>query len=248
MKNKIAKSLAPFLALALITLFTACDTITPPPSTPIPVTPIPSTDPVLPEADQYNVTFTLSGIGKKTVEVSRAFRHAIGNPDSCTESNVTQKYTESLDGIVITKVEGPAVYSQNNDGAAWIENFVVGSPSVVAVYHYNDKGRGFFGDCKGNGWIDASFTLFGSKLEEFTLKAVQESKTLQAGVVGSVMVSYPLEQIVGLNSLNWVYTIEVTAVKGGVTTGSITLTNDEPSSSQFSSSMSSKGQLVLSVK
>lgn len=245
MKNKITTSLATCLVLALITLFTACDVIKPPV---IPDDKPKPKDPILLDADQYNVTFTLSGVGKKSVEVSRTFRHAIGNPDSCTERNVTRKYTESLNGIAITKVEGPAVHSQNNDGKAVIENFVVSNTSVVAVYSYNDKGEYWWGECKGNGWIDASFTLFGSRLEEFTLKAVQESKTLQAGVQGNVTVSYPLEQIVGLNSLNWVYTVEVTAIKGGITTGSVTLTNAEPSSGQFSSSISSKGQLVLSVR
>ncbi len=244
MKNKITTSLTTFLVLAFITLFTACDVIKPPATNPPPP---PKDKPKL-DADQFNVTFTISGIGKKTVEVTRTFRHAIGNSGSCTESNVTQKYTESLDGIAITKIEGPAVHSRGNNGAAWIENFVVGSASAVAVYHYDDQGRGFFGDCKGNGWIDASFTLFGSKQEAFTLKAVQESKTVQGGVAGSVTVSYPLEQIAQLNSLDWAYTIEITAIKGGIATGSVTLSNAQPSSSQFSSSMSSKGQLVLSLE
>jgi hypothetical protein len=256
MKNKIIKSLATIFMLGVVTLFTACDSIVPPPITPPPpvnppITPPPPVNPpttLLPDADQYNVTFILSGIGKKSVEVSRSFRHAIGNPGSCTESNVTQKYTETLDGLPITRVESHPPHSRGNNGAAWIENFIVGSTSVVAVYHYDDKGRGFFGDCKGNGWIDQSFTLFSTKQEEFTLKSIQESKTIQAGVAGSVTVSYPLDQLVGLNSLNWIYTIEITAIKGGVATGSLTLTNAQPSSGQFSSFISNQGQLVLSLE
>jgi hypothetical protein len=232
--NKITKLLASLLILVVATLFTACDDLIGPPIVP----PIEQPKkPILPDADQYNVSFTLSGIGSKTVEVSRTFRHAIGNPDSCTESNVTQKFTETLDSIAITRVEGPAVHSQNNNGAA----------SIVAVYSYSDKGKSWWGNCEGNGWIDASFTLFGTQQEKSTLEAIQKAVTLQAGVAGSVTLSYALDQLVGLNSVNWVYSIEITAIKGGITTGSVTLSDAEPSSSQFNSFISSEGQLVLSI-
>jgi V8-like Glu-specific endopeptidase len=199
-------------------------------------------------AEQYRIVITIRVHGVKDVEVSSTFRHAIGNDNSCTEEEVRREFVETIDGFTtITSYEGPQYHTQNNNGQAWVEMHKPNMQSVTAVYFYSDRGRDFVGNCRGNGWVDASFTIYGLKAEEF-VDILENSEVVGAGIPASISLNYPIEKLAGVRDLSWTYEIRIDSIKGGLTTSSLTLNNNSPASGKFSSQISETGQLTLNIK
>ncbi|UWR91707.1 serine protease [Phaeobacter inhibens] len=131
---------------------TTADTVATPPSY---ETPTPSPTPI------YEVEVVIEARAPERRFVSRTFPYDFGSTDSCDEGWTTAEQRACLPtDAEITRLEGPRILSAANDGRTW--NSADPDPACVVLhYGYSDRGLDLEGNCRGEGWIAAEWTLQG---------------------------------------------------------------------------------------
>lgn len=94
--------------------------------------------------------------------LSQTFTHRIGDNSSCSEKNATRAFDLCL-RRQYSVVDWSGTYQSVRNGTASVERHPSQSSCVVLTLQYSDSGRGIFGDCKGNGWVDYAVTLNGQR-------------------------------------------------------------------------------------
>ena len=209
-------------------------------------------DPTLNPVDAaYTLRFSVTGRGKKEKEIrqdSGLMHHA--NDGSCTERNKRRSVPICLgSGAIATGFSGPHYHSVNNGGAS-IE---LGQPKpdcATMKMVYSDSGRGPLGDCKGNGWVRASFTVIGKRAEPWVAPeyTTTEDVAVQAGQGSQVIVAYPQTSLTGVFDMAWDYTIDIEGLSAGQTLQTTTIGTQSPENGRFKSSIGPNGQVVVEIK
>lgn len=95
--------------------------------------------------------------------VTKTFVRQIGNPGSCSEVSVTKDFDVCLaEGFKV--VDWKLTDRGTRSGGASTDEHPVRKNCAVLTLTYSDSGLGFFGDCKGNGWVNYSVELIGTKI------------------------------------------------------------------------------------
>lgn len=128
------------------------------------------TDPAMPALDDtqtasptpiYDLEVIIEARAPERQLVSRTFSFDFGSSDSCDEGWTTAEHRACLPtNAEITRLEGPRILSAANDGRTW--NSADPDPACVVLhYGYSDRGLDLEGNCRGEGWVAAEWTLEG---------------------------------------------------------------------------------------
>ena len=159
---------------------------------------------------KYRIDTVIEGTGSVPRSVSQSQRHAIGNSGSCTEHNVNGSWPICLPiGARITD-HNIQIHSIAR-GRAWAE---LGNPTANCAMlrlNYSDGGRRTFGDCRGNGWADATLSVTGTVNEDAAIERHTETKSIELpyGEGSQVTFQYPTDKLAGISSVNWIYRVTV---------------------------------------
>ncbi|UWQ80352.1 serine protease [Leisingera sp. S132] len=109
----------------------------------------------------YDVEVVIEARAPERKLVSRTIPYDFGSSDRCDEGWTTAELRACLPtGAEITRLEGPRILSAANDGRTW--NSADPDPACVVLhYGYSDRGLDLEGNCRGEGWIAAEWTMEG---------------------------------------------------------------------------------------
>ena len=97
-----------------------------------------------------------------TEKIEQVFRKRISNPNSCTEGRVNREFPLCLpEGSRVVDFAARSISARNGSGT--VVPFPGRSNCMLLRLTYRDSGRGVFGDCKGNGWVEYEVTLTGER-------------------------------------------------------------------------------------
>ena len=123
-----------------------------------------SSDPILTAADTSTATTEpaeiQNDVPEKKNNVTQRFTDQIGNNGSCTESNISKQQEFCL-AREYRVVDWEGSYISVNNGSANVQRSQRSDSCVVLTMQYSDSGRGIFGDCKGNGWVNYQVVVNG---------------------------------------------------------------------------------------
>ena len=195
----------------------------------------------------YEITVSLQGVGEVPNGVTQTQRHRIGNSGSCTEKNVNAAWPVCLPiGAKIT-YHTLGIHSIAR-GRAWAE---LGNPTpncAMLRATYSDGGRRTFGDCRGNGWVDAELTVVGEVLKQQAIDPYTQTKSIEIpyGEGTQIVFQYPTHQIDRSRNIQWVYEV---AVKEELfdRTIDVSLSNAGPNFDKFTTSVTPEGTLSLGI-
>jgi hypothetical protein len=186
--------------------------------------------------------------GPKRSLVEKMFTHDFSNDASCTESWSTQMHAACLDReATINSVFGPLVISASNDGRSWYEKDSDRPYCAILYYGYSDRGEDPNGNCRGNGWIKASYRVTGivdgeAEAREEVLE--DEFVVSENGTTSKIFLAPP-SLIEGLNTdeLTWSYLVTVLNSSGVMETQ---LNKAMEKSGKFESKQESDGTVIVS--
>ncbi|WP_299770854.1 serine protease [uncultured Tateyamaria sp.] len=200
-------------------------------------------DPIATVEVQFSVT------GTEEKELSQKFSFDVGNESSCTEGWTTREYSACLPiGSQLDHVDGPLVISAGNDGRSWFEYDAMRENCVTLFYGYSDRGRDLVGNCRGNGWISASYELRGlAPGRQITSSDLQSRETVLAEEGPTTVVFVPKSDLAsGMISTetSWAYSV---TVKNGDGTIIGQMTDTVPNSTKLQSKQEKDGTVVVEI-
>ena len=198
---------------------------------------------------EYLIHMTIRGEGVKQEPVSATRFESIHNPNRCTESNTAITFDVCLpETAIATSTE-----LTEASGTAWHAETVYRHPDKkncgVLKLHYRDNGRTWYGECEGHGRSRGRITVRGHEFNSVQLepKLFVREVRIEAGSVGSVSFSYPLEDFGDYVSNKWYFTADVTrqTLRNRDT---FALTQDNPEVSGISAIVTDNGVVTIDFR
>ena len=197
----------------------------------------------------YLTYMTISGEGVKKKPVDATRYESIHNPNRCTESNTVHTFDVCLQETAIAT----STELTDASGTAWHQESVKLHPERkncgVLTLHYRDRGRDWIGSCDGHGRSRGRITVRGHQLNPIELepKEFVDEVSIEAGGVGSISFSYPLEDLQDFENINWYFTASVTrqTLRNRDT---FTLTQDNPQVSGIAVMAAENGVVTIDFR
>lgn len=196
----------------------------------------------------FEVAATIRPTAEQATPVSQNFHFDNGTGDDCARNFGGEEHYCLSAGEVRDWV-GPTIASSNcptNASYPGVPRKDPANPACVFVpWHIEGCGKGFFGDCKGRGWLVFDVTVRGDQWSRVDLPSFDWPRR-NYGNQQTFNFKYPYGVPPGNRNPAWHYSVELRR-RHGVNDVAVQLSDSNPSALGVVTSISAEGQLVIDV-